>query len=660
MNQLDYEKKILALIFGMKNPASLAYARARLQPEHFSDWVCRGLFETACAYADQGAGAILPRDTIKTMVPKPVGTALLYEQQYDALLLAGPSRETTTREDRQALTADFNLAITQLIEASRKEAVGTALAEAMKKLQYSGTADEAVALLASRMPDLSTAGSWNEPVPLGQQPRKLPQFPVHALPGWLASMVSEVARETQTPADLPGVVLLSVLATAGGGRAEVDVRSGWIEPVNLFTAVVMPPGSRKSAVFQEMTVPLHEAEISLISESRVEIEQNKVARDIAVRTAEKAVAAAANAGPDDRAEKAREAQRAGDFARGITVTTWPRLLADDTTPEAATTLLAEQGGRLAIMSPEGDIFGVMCGRYSSGAMQNLSVFLKGHAGDSIRVDRKGREPENIPRPALTIGLTIQPQVLSDIAQYKELRGRGLQARFLYSLPPDVVGHRLIDPEPVNCSVREVYRNRMREMTVFLARLTEKVSLQLTPAASKVREEFQASVEPRLRRDTGDLVDLRDWASKLTGAMVRIAGLLHLAEHSDSHLVMATEAISEETMRHACLLGEYFTEHARAAFDAMGADPTLDDARVLLTWIERTGASEFSKRDLHQGVRSARFQKATSVEEPLRLLEAHEYVRRLPDPPSSGGRRPSPRYLVNPRVLTQNTQNTHNL
>ena len=92
---------------------------------------------------------------------------------------------------------------------------------------------------------------------------------------------------------------------------------------------------------------------------------------------------------------------------------------------------------MAVLSAEGDLFDIMSGRYSrDGQVPNLGIFLKGHAGDLLLVDRKGREPERIDKPALTIVVTIQPQVLLDIARRPVLRGRGLLARVLYCLPPD--------------------------------------------------------------------------------------------------------------------------------------------------------------------------------------------------------------------------------
>ena len=138
----------------------------------------------------------------------------------------------------------------------------------------------------------------------------------------------------------------------------------------------------------------------------------------------------------------------------------PRLVADDVTPEAAASLLAEQGGRLAVLSAEGGIFTTMSGRYSGG-VPSLEVFLKGHAGDLLRVDRKGRPAEHVPAPALTLGLALQPEVLRDIARLPGFRGRGLLARILYSLPENTVGRRRIGAAAVPAAVSHAYHRELR-------------------------------------------------------------------------------------------------------------------------------------------------------------------------------------------------------
>jgi replicative DNA helicase len=272
---------------------------------------------------------------------------------------------------------------------------------------------------------------WDPPIPLTGR-RQLPPFPVEVLPGWVADQVAAVAEFTQTPPDLAGCVALAALSTAAGGKAEVVVRGSWREPVNIFTVVALPPGARKSPVFTAMTEPLLLAERTLAEKTRPQIVEAELAASTARAVADRAAAAAAKADAANRAQAMVEASDAAMTARTIDVPVMPTLVADDITPEAAAGLLAEQGGRLAVLSDEGGIFATLAGRYSG--VPNLEVFLKGHAGTMLRVHRRGRDPELIDSPALTLGLAVQPEVLHDIAQMPGFRGRGLLARILFSVP----------------------------------------------------------------------------------------------------------------------------------------------------------------------------------------------------------------------------------
>ena len=118
---------------------------------------------------------------------------------------------------------------------------------------------------------------WEPFTPLGRY-ANLPAFPVNALPTAGAEMVAAVAESTQTPDDLAGVVYLGALATSCGGRAVVEVQSGWREPLNIYAAPAMPPGSRKSAVFREMTAPLLDAERAMQENARAVIKEAEIGR----------------------------------------------------------------------------------------------------------------------------------------------------------------------------------------------------------------------------------------------------------------------------------------------------------------------------------------------------------------------------------------------
>ena len=134
-----------------------------------------------------------------------------------------------------------------------------------------------------------------------------------------------------------------------------------------------------------------------------------------------------------------------------------------------------------MLSAEGGIFTAIAGRYN--ATPNLEVFLKGHAGDLLRVDRKGRVAEHVPHPALTLGLAVQPEVLRDIARMPGFRGRGLLARILYSVPPNAVGHRRVGAPAVPEAVVAAYHDTLRELTLSLAEPEEPADPCSAPTAT---------------------------------------------------------------------------------------------------------------------------------------------------------------------------------
>jgi hypothetical protein len=521
------------------------------------------------------------------------------------------------------------------------------------RLAHSDADPAMLAHLAGELAD-TTAGTgergWAPPIPFGVS-GEVPAFPVEVLPGWLGDYVAAVATATQTPPDLAGMLALAVLATVAAGAVEVEPRPGWREPLCLFIAVGMDAGTRKSAVFTALTRPLAEFERDQAAAALPGITETAVLRRIADQSAAHAEAAAGKAPASQQEETRAEAIARTAEASSLIVPPVPRWLVDDATPEALAGLLATYG-RIALLSPEGDVFDQMAGRYNQQVGPNLGVYLKGHAGDLLKVDRRGRPPEYVERPCLTIGLAVQPEVLRGLASRPGFGGRGLLARFLYSLPASLVGRRQPGAPPVPQTVNDRYA---LELTALAASLTIPVDLNAGegPAVLTLDQEaadlllgFERELEPRLAAGSGDLAHLAGWAAKLAGAACRLAGLLHLAGHLRDGW---NRPIDAATFAAARRLADYLVEHARAVFDLMGADPRVDDARWLLEWINRTNLAQFTRRDAHRAAPRGRSAKATDLDPALTLLEEHGWLRRVDadSPGPRGGRPPSPRYLVNP-------------
>ena len=470
--------------------------------------------------------------------------------------------------------------------------------------------------------------AWDKPISFSTV--QTPAFPTSHLPGPVAAFVEQLAESTQTPEEKAGVLSLGVLSTAFQSRYTVEITPDWKEPLCLYTVAVAPPGERKSAVIAALAAPVYEYEAEQREREAAEIAQNQTERALL----EKALAAAQSSAVKSKGnfeEKRLEALNLSAQLAEFRDLYAFRLIVDDTTSEKLVDLMEQQGGCITVASAEGGVFDAISGRYDRNT--NFDIYLKGHAGDPVSVDRIVRKSNYIRRPLLSMILTIQPEVLRGLMGNATMRGRGLCGRFLYAVCNSKIGWREVAPAPVSGAVREEYRHFVRRI------LSGQGSgvVRLSPEADAIRQEYQKYIEPKLR---GPWEHMRDWGTKLTGAMVRIAALLHLSSFP------AAEPISAETMADATAIAEFLGAHAEAAYQAMGADGTMEDARYLWRRIMESGTDEISKRDLFRQCQR-RFKKADALEVPLQILEEYGYIRIEEQLRDGAGRKASPIIKINP-------------
>ena len=129
----------------------------------------------------------------------------------------------------------------------------------------------------------------------------------------------------------------------------------------LFLATIALPGERKSAVQSAIILPILAIEKALVDAKMPDIRDKRVQKATSEKAADAAMAKASKTGD---ANDLKNAQDAAAMAAAIEIPAVPRLVADDVPPEKTIQLLAEQKGRLAIISAEGGIFDIIAGRYN--------------------------------------------------------------------------------------------------------------------------------------------------------------------------------------------------------------------------------------------------------------------------------------------------------
>lgn len=478
-----------------------------------------------------------------------------------------------------------------------------------------------------------TVETWPDPIPLGDGGDR-PPFPVHVLGDTIATHARQVADELQMPVDLPAMVSITALSIVLQGRVEVVVQGTWTEQLSTYLVSAMPPSAGKSPAFKAMLAPVEEWELHLVERAAPERDRVETQRKILTKAQNKAI---------DKGEVA-EALAIGDDLRELPEVAVPRLMADDVTPEKIPPMLLEQGGRLALVSTEGGVFSMMTGRYTD--KPNLDVYLKAWSGDTIRVDRVGRPDTVVRRPALTVGLTVQPDVIRSLGETPELRGRGLTARFMFSLPPDLVGSRdMRRPSTWDHAIADAYRQLVIDVAMDTPETP--VKLRLSDDALDVFLDWRQDHERRLA-PSGDLRPMAEWVTKLQSTVARLAAILHVARRRP-----LTDEIAPDVMRDAITVGNYWEAHARLAHDLWGADTTMVRARAILDWARSGGLERFSMRDAYSAHRRL-IPRAADAVDPLNLLMENGWIRGEFDGPLVAGKRgqESPTFTVHPRLATQ--------
>lgn len=484
----------------------------------------------------------------------------------------------------------------------------------------------------------------------------LMSFPTEELPEEIRPYIEAVSESLQVPVDMVATFVLSILSLCIQGKYWLNVKPDWTESLNLYVVVVGRPSERKSPTLKETTKPVFKY-VEEENEKRqpyiAEYELKKKILTGRLKNIQDALAKMSKKNTytmNDAIECQKELTELEEVRE-------LKMILDDVTPESLVKAMQENNERMGIISAEGGIFGMLAGRYNNNT--NFDIFLKSYSGEYYSAVRIGREDAELKHPYLTICLAVQPQVISDIMENKDFRGKGLLARFLYSIPNTRVGERVYKTKPISPFIRSDYEKLIHELldipdfTNFVER-----TIRLSDGADKLAEAYYHWIESRL---TNELEEIEDWAGKLHGNTMRIAGILHVVKYKVGSV---NTLLEKSTMKSAIEIGKYYLDHSKMAFDIMGlSDPQeVKEAKYIISRLEtndlnsnnsknsnitqntKIPKNEITKRDLWQLCRG-HYAAVEEMEPGLKCLEEHGYIAIVKE--KNGRGRPSEKIYINP-------------
>lgn len=481
---------------------------------------------------------------------------------------------------------------------------------------------------------------WPDPIPINDY-SLLPVFPTEVLPSPGREIVEKVAEVNQVDSGLVASCYVSMLSLALAKKIEVNLITHK-EQCNIFSAIIANSGERKTPSLNTMSKPVYEYQASINEELRQAISQSRAEYEILKKRLAKSQDDAARA--KDEVDREMIRQEILELTRKIEESKPEHervYIGDDITPEAMAAVMAAQGERLGIFSAEAGIFNIWAGRYTERSA-NFDVVLKGHSGDPLFCHRIGREPISMMSPALTLCLCVQPEVIREIGRNRGFRGKGLLARFLYTLCNPRAGHRKRQNTTISPALYDEYCRQIKSL-MAIPLPDEPVVLQLDKEAQALWDEFYNEIE-FLMRPGHELESLKDWGSKLPGAVARIAGLLHIAKHGHDGI---QKSISAVIVGASIAIGAYYKDHALATFGLMGESVEQESAKLILEYLELHKPESFKGRDVLAN--KSALKTMDQVAAGLKVLVEHGYIRAESSSGVGHGRPPAQSYLTHPTL-----------
>jgi DNA polymerase I-like protein with 3'-5' exonuclease and polymerase domains len=388
-------------------------------------------------------------------------------------------------------------------------------------------------------------------------------FPLKALPSPLREYVEHGSRALRCdPAylALPG---LAVCAGLIGDSRAIRLRPTWTEPCVVWATPVSGSGTMKSPGFKLVVNPLWVVQRGLRRAYQQRLKDYQ-----------------------------RALKQAGGDDEGLEKPVRQQLVVSDTTIEALTALLEDNGRGVLLAREELSGWLGSFARYKAQrGSSDLPNWLELHGAGTISYERKTGDRPSVflPRALASVTGTIQPEVLAGALANRDLVNSGLLARMLLAMPDKqkkVWSEDAIDPDVEQAYLRLIDALQRLEGDTGRDGQAEPHVLRLSPEG---REAFIAFY--------------REWAEaqaqvegEMASALAKLeayAGRLALLHHVATHVALDTDdrrPVGPVGVEAGATLCRWFAYEARRIYAVLAESEEQRTVRRLVEFIRARGGS----------------------------------------------------------------------
>ncbi|TNI73286.1 hypothetical protein CF122_06260 [Aeromonas media] len=397
-------------------------------------------------------------------------------------------------------------------------------------------------------------------------------YPINAFPETIRNAIYEMHNSIKAPIAMLGGTTLTAISLAMQNSINVCRMEGLIGPVSLAILTEADSGERKSSCMQAVNKPFFLLENELFEKYQDEMIAYNVAMEIF------------NENKRSILKMVRQGGDAVDANERLTalMKTYPikptriRFIFNDATPAAIKDYLCGDWRAIGLISDEAGII------LNGPAFNQLSFVNKLWDGTTISVDRKNSSEFLINNPRLTISLLVQPKTFNDFLKRKgELaKDIGVFARFFVCSPQSTQGKRQISSPVISTEHLPIFHRRLMELareSINVRGEDDRICLRFSPEAQERWITFYNQAEDQIGV-FGHLHDVKDYISKLSDNLARLAALLHHFNGGGGDIPLS---ILENAISITCWYGD---EYRRMFGKNQGISQSEIDANELHSWI----------------------------------------------------------------------------